>query len=91
VVALGVAVLRELAYHDAQVTFSERDDVTEALLLDRTYKPLGVGVEVRAVRGLAQQWHPPRLADVPRISSPSGCASSCWTKACSSSKTVTWW
>ena len=47
-VALGVVVLHELADDEAQVTFAERDDVPEALVLDRSNKPLGVGVQVRA-------------------------------------------
>src|ERR1700678_4237121 len=35
VVALGVVVLHKLTQHGAQMTLAERDDVPEALLLDR--------------------------------------------------------
>jgi hypothetical protein len=35
----------------AQMTLTEGDNVPEALLLNRTNEPLGVGVQVRALRG----------------------------------------
>jgi hypothetical protein len=39
------------------MTFAEGNDVPEALVLDRSNKPLGVGIEVRASRRQAQQFH----------------------------------
>jgi len=58
VVALRVVVLDELADDAAQMTFAERDDVAQALLLDRADEPLRVGVQIRAARRQPQERHP---------------------------------
>src|SRR5271170_770730 len=50
VVALGVVMLDELPDYGAQMTLAERDEVPEALLLDRANEPLRVCVQVRAAR-----------------------------------------
>jgi len=47
------ALVVALAHDGAQMTLAERDEVPQALLLDRPNEPLRVGVEVRAVRGQA--------------------------------------
>src|ERR1700723_2160086 len=73
-VALGVVVLHKLAQHGAQMTLAERDDMPEALLLDRSNEPLGVSVEVRAVRRKAQQVHPRRLQGGPEVRGVEGIA-----------------
>ncbi len=66
-VALGVVVLHELAHDGAQMTLAERDDVPEALALDRPNEPLGVGVEVRAPRRQAQQLYARGLQQGPEV------------------------
>jgi hypothetical protein len=58
VVALGVVVLNELADDAAQMTFAERDDVSQALLLDRANEAFRVSVQVRAARRQPQERHP---------------------------------
>ena len=60
VVALGVVVLEELSDDAAQMIFAERDDVPQALLLDRANEPFRVGVQIRAARRQPQERHPPR-------------------------------
>ncbi len=66
-VALGVIVLHELVHDGAQMTLAERDDVPEALPLDRANEPLGVGVEVRAPRRQAQQSYARGLRQGPEV------------------------
>jgi hypothetical protein len=66
-VALRVVVLHELAHDGAQVTFAERNDVPEALVLDRPNEPLGVGVQVRAPRRQAQQSYARDLEKAPEV------------------------
>jgi hypothetical protein len=58
VIAFGVVVGDEFTDDAAQMTLAEGDDVPEAFVLDRANKPFGVGVQIRAVRGQAQQLHP---------------------------------
>ncbi len=66
-VALGVVVFHELAHDGTQVTLAQRDDVPQALVLDRPNKPLGVRIEVRAVRGQAQQLYARGLQQGPEV------------------------
>ncbi len=54
-VALGVVVLHELAHDGAQATLAERDDVSQALVLDRANKPFRVA---------------PRRDSAPRVARP---------------------
>jgi hypothetical protein len=51
VVPLQVVVGRVLRDRQPQVPFADRHDPGQALLLDRPDEPLGVGVEVGALRG----------------------------------------
>src|SRR5580700_7900556 len=67
VVALGMVMVHELAHDGAQMTLAERNDVAEALVLDRANEPLGVGVEVRAFRRQAQQLHARGSQEVPEV------------------------
>ena len=50
VVSLTMVMLDVLVDDEAQMPFAERDDTMEALLFDRPDEPLGIGVEIRAVR-----------------------------------------
>jgi len=54
VIALGVVVLDKLADDLAQGALAERDDMPQALVLDRPNEPLGEGV------GAHCQMHPMR-------------------------------
>ena len=66
-VAFDVVVLHELAHDGAQVPLAERDNVPEALVLNRANEPLGVGVEVRAVGRQAQQMYARGLQQGPEM------------------------
>ncbi len=66
-VAFDVVVLHELAHDGAQVPLAERDNVPEALVLNRANEPLGVGVEVRAVGRQAQQVYARGLQQGPEM------------------------
>ena len=57
VVPLVVIVFDVLANERSQVLLTERDDVPQALGLDRTDEALGVRVQVRASRRKAKQLH----------------------------------
>ena len=53
VVSLTMVVLDVLVDDEAQMPLAERDDTMEALLFDRPYEPLGIGLEIRSFR-----WQP---------------------------------
>ncbi len=73
-IALDVVVLYELAHDAPQVTLAQGDDVPEALVLDRADEPLGVGVQVRASAGQAQQLHARDLEKAPEVRRVEGIA-----------------
>ena len=50
VVSLTMVMLDVLVDDEAQMPLAERDDTMEALLFDRPDEPLGIGVEIRALR-----------------------------------------
>ena len=50
VVSLTLIMLDVLVNDEAQMPLAERDDTMEALLFDRPDEPLGIGVEIRALR-----------------------------------------
>ena len=50
VVSLTMVMLDVLVNDEAQMPLAERDDTMEALLFDRPDEPLGIGVEIRALR-----------------------------------------
>jgi hypothetical protein len=54
-IAFGVVVLDKLADDFAQMALAQWDDVPQAFLLDRPNEAFGVGIQVRAVRGQAQE------------------------------------
>jgi hypothetical protein len=66
-VALDMIVVHELAEDAAQMTLAEGDDVPEALVLDGANKSLGVGVQVRAVGGQAQEAHARGRENAPEV------------------------
>ena len=50
VVSLTLIMLGVLVNDEPQMPLAERDDTMEALLFDRPDEPLGIGVEIRALR-----------------------------------------
>ena len=50
VVSLTLIMLDVLVNDEPQMPLAERDDTMEALLFDRPDEPLGIGVEIRALR-----------------------------------------
>ena len=50
VVSLTMVMLDVLVNDEAQMPLAERDDAMETLLFDRPDEPLGIGVEIRALR-----------------------------------------
>ena len=50
VVSLAMVVFDVLAHEETQVPFAEGDDATETLLFHRADEPLGIGVEIGALR-----------------------------------------
>jgi hypothetical protein len=56
-----------IALQAKHANLAERNEVPEALVLDRANKPLGVGVQVRAPRRQAQQLHARGLQEGPEV------------------------
>ena len=50
VISLTLIMLDVLVNDEPQMPLAERDDTMEALLFDRPDEPLGIGVEIRALR-----------------------------------------